>query len=79
MTKGAKKVAKKCKGKKRVMLAYGITQLGTRLISAASLVAIALSLCSLKKDIKFFNDCIDEVREDGQTTSFAVRYCLGGE
>ncbi len=53
MTKGAKKVAKKCKGKKRVMLAYGITQLGRRLIPAAGLVAIALSLDSLKKDVKF--------------------------
>ncbi len=79
MSKGDKKAAKRCRSRKSVMLTYGVIQLGTRLISAASLVAIAFGLCSFKKEAKFFNDCIEEVRKGGETTSFAVRFCNGGD
>ena len=68
--------SKKCKGK--AMLAYGILQLGSSVISAIALTAIALGFCSLKKEALVFNDCVQEVKAGGMKTSQAVRYCNGG-
>ncbi len=69
---------KHCGGKKRAMLAYGLTQLGTSVISALSLAAIALSFCAITQESKVFTNCVKEVRESGKTTSTAVRFCNGG-
>ena len=38
-----------CGGKKKAMLAYGLTQISATVVSAISLAAIALSLCPLKQ------------------------------
>ena len=35
------------------MLAYGVIQLGSTIVTAVALVAIALNFCALKKRIKF--------------------------
>jgi len=60
------------------MLAFGITNLGTRFVTAASLVAISLSFCSITKESMVFNDCVEEVRVNGNNVSNAVRFCSGG-
>ena len=70
---------KNCRGKKGVMLAFGLTTLGARVISAVSLVAIALSFCSIKQESKAFAECVEDVRENGKTASDAVHFCNGGE
>ena len=60
------------------MLAYGVIQLGTSIVSALSLAAIALSFCSVKQEAKVFTNCVEEVRESGESASAAVRFCNGG-
>ncbi len=60
------------------MLAFGFTTLGTRVVSAISLAAIAFGFCSIQKEAKVFNECVQEVRESGQSASSAVRFCNGG-
>ena len=79
MTKEEKKAKKKksC-GNRSLMLAFGITNLGTRVVTAASLVAISLSFCSITKESMVFNDCVEEVRSYGNNVSNAVRFCNGG-
>ena len=72
-------VKKKCGGKKPIMFAYGIVQLGSSVISAIALAAIALSFCSLKKEAKVFNECVEEVQASGKSSSSAVRFCNGGK
>ncbi len=69
---------KKCRSKKGLMLAFGITTLGARVISAISLAAIALSFCTIKKEAKVFNECIEEIRNTGKSNSDAVHFCNGG-
>ena len=78
MSKEKKKEQKKCVKKSKFMLAYGIIQLGTRAIAAISLTAIALSFCSINKEAKLFNECINTMKEDGRKTSSAVNFCNGG-
>ena len=73
-----KKDSKKCGGKKKIMFAYGIIQLGSSFVSAIALAAIAFSFCSVKKESKVFNRCVTEIIENGRTNSEAVRYCNGG-
>ena len=53
-----KKDSKNCGGKSKAMLAYGVIQLGSTIISAFALVAIALNFFSLKKQSNFFNECV---------------------
>ena len=72
------KETKKCISKKNIMYAYGFIQLGSIFVSAISLVAIAFGLCSIKKESKLFNDCVDEVTSEKISQSDAVRYCNGG-
>ncbi len=79
MTDTNKNEKKKCGSKGKVMLTYGIVQLGSSLISAVALAAIALGFCSLKKEARFFNECVEEVQESGKSTSTAVRFCNGGK
>ena len=78
MTEEIKENQKKCTGKGRAMLAYGILQIGSSVLSAAALAAIALSFCALNKEAKVFIDCVEEVKSEGMNASAAVRFCNGG-
>ena len=78
MIEDSNKDKKKCVGKGQVMFAYGIIQLGSSVISAVALAAIALSFCSIKKEAKVFNECVEEVQEGGKSSSIAVHFCNGG-
>ena len=60
------------------MFAYGMLQLGSSVVSAVALAAIALSFCSVKQESKVFNECIEEVRATGKSPANAVRFCNGG-
>ena len=73
-----KKETKKCSGKKNIMFAYGLVQLGSSFVSAIALVAIAFGFCSIKKESKLFNSCVSEVNLQGRSNAEAVRYCNGG-
>ena len=73
-----KKVTKGCGGKKKAMLAYGLIQISSSVISAVALAAIAFSFCSLKKESKVFNDCVEEMIDSGSGKADAVRFCNGG-
>tara|TARA_B100000965_G_scaffold262410_1_gene221347 strand:- start:3744 stop:3983 length:240 start_codon:yes stop_codon:yes gene_type:complete len=79
MTNENTKDKKKCGGKGRVMLTYGIVQLGSSLISAIALSVIALSVCSLNKEANAFNDCVEEIKATGKSQSSAVNFCNGGK
>lgn len=79
MTEERSKDKKKCGSKGKAMFAYGIIQLGSRVISAVALAAIALSFCSVKEEAKVFNECIEEVQERGKSSSNAVHFCNGGK
>ncbi len=79
MTNENSKDKKNCGEKRKAMLAYGIIQIVSKIISAASLAAIALSLCSVKQESKLFNDCVEEIQSSGKSSSKAVRYCNGGK
>ena len=78
MAKESKAEKKKCSGRRSTMLAYGFIQLSTSIVSAISLLAIALSFCYLKQESRAFVDCIEEVRESGKKNSEAVHFCNGG-
>tara|TARA_Y100001968_G_C18861440_1_gene482802 strand:- start:184 stop:420 length:237 start_codon:yes stop_codon:yes gene_type:complete len=73
-----KKDAKQCGGKKKFMVAYGLIQLGSSVVSAIALAAIAFGFCSVKTESKNFNSCVTEILENGSTNAEAVRYCSGG-
>ena len=79
MTEESKTEKKKCGGKGKAMFAYGIIQLGSNVVSAVALAAIALSFCSLKQESKVFNACVEEVQATGKSSSDAVRFCNGGK
>jgi len=67
-----------CGGKKKAMLAYGIVQISATVVSAISLAAIAVGLCSIKQESKAFNGCVEEIVSSGKSSAEAVRYCNGG-
>ena len=79
MTEESKTDKKKCSGKGKAMFAYGIIQLGSNVVSAIALAAIALSFCSLKQESKVFNECVEEIQATGKSSSDAVRFCNGGK
>ena len=79
MTEENKTDKKKCSGKGKAMFAYGIIQLGSNVVSAVALAAIALSFCSLKQESKVFNECVEEIQATGKSSSYAVRFCNGGK
>tara|TARA_Y100001968_G_C19264561_1_gene670984 strand:+ start:729 stop:968 length:240 start_codon:yes stop_codon:yes gene_type:complete len=79
MSEENNKDKKKCRGKGKAMFAYGFIQLGSNVISAIALAAIALSFCSLKKEANVFNKCVEEVQESGKSSSSAVHFCNGGK
>ena len=62
----------------KAMLAYGFIQLGSTVVSAVALVAIALSFSALKKESNFFNECVEEMKATGSPTADSVRFCTGG-
>ena len=64
--------------KNKVMLAYGVIQLGSRVVSAVALVVIAIGFWSLKKESNFFNECVQEIKATGSPTADSVRFCTGG-
>ena len=70
---------KKCSRKGKAMFAYGFIQLGSNVVSAVALSAIALSFCSLKQESKVFNECVEEIQATGKSSSDAVRFCNGGK
>ena len=78
MTEENKMHKNKCGGKSKAMLAYGMIQLGSSVISAIALAAIAFSFCSVKQESKVFNECVEEVKATGKSSSNAVRFCNGG-
>ena len=77
MTKAKK--SKKCSRQKGLMYGYWLIQLGTRVISTVSLVAIAFGLGSVQKEVTVFNDCVEEVRTSRSSISGAVHFCNGGK
>ena len=79
MTTENKSDKKNCSNKSKAMFAYGIVQLGSSVVSAVALAAIALSLCSVKRESKFFNECVSEIQSNGMSSSDAVRFCNGGK
>ena len=79
MTEENKTDKKKCSGKGKAMFAYGIIQLGSNVVSAVALAAIALSFCSLKQESKVFNECVEKIQATGKSSSDAVRFCNGGK
>jgi hypothetical protein len=79
MTEENKTDKKKCSGKGKAMFTFGIIQLGSNVVSAVALAAIALSFCSLKQESKVFNECVEEIQATGKSSSDAVRFCNGGK
>ena len=79
MTEENKTGKKNCSGKSKAMFAYGIVQLGSNVVSAVALVAIAFSLCSVKQESKVFIECVKEIQANGKSSSDAVRLCNGGK
>ena len=73
-----RKTSKSCNGKSKAMMAYGIIQLGSTFVSTLALVAISFGFCSLKKESKFFNQCVEEIVSTGSGKADAVRFCNGG-
>jgi len=78
MTEENKTQKKNCGRKNKVMFVYGFIQLGSQVVSAIALTAIALSFCSVKQNSKVFNECVEEVQASGKSSSDAVRFCNGG-
>tara|TARA_Y100001968_G_scaffold37989_1_gene29066 strand:+ start:1114 stop:1353 length:240 start_codon:yes stop_codon:yes gene_type:complete len=78
MSEDNKNNKQKCSGKGKMMFAYGILQLGSSVVSAIALAAIAISLCSIKQESKVFNECVEEIKTTGKSTSNAVQFCNGG-
>ena len=76
--KDIKKDTKKDFINNKAMFAYGVIQLGAKVVSAVALVAIALGFCSLKKESNFFNECVEEIKATGSPTADSVRFCTGG-
>ena len=60
------------------MFAYGFVKLGSSFVSALALAAIAIGFCTIKKESKIFNKCVNEEIANGSSNSEAVRYCNGG-
>ncbi len=73
-----KKETKKCDRKKKIMLAYGVIQLGSKFVSAIALAAIAFGFHSVKKEANYFNECVEEMKATGSYAADSVRFCNGG-
>ena len=69
---------KKTGGKKKIMFVYGLIQLGSSLVSAIALSAIAFGLIPLNKESQNNNRCVSQAKEMGSSNAEAVRFCNGG-
>ena len=78
MSENNKNNKQKCSGKGKLMFAYSILQISSSVVSATALAAIAISLCSVKQESKIFNECVEEIKATGESTSNAVQFCNGG-
>ena len=78
MSEDTNKEKRNCTNKKGAMLAYGVIQLGTSVASALALSLIAFSFCSVKEESKLFTECVEELQENGKSSSQAVHFCNGG-
>ena len=78
MTTENKQDKKTCGSKGKAMFAYGILQLGSNVVSAVALAAIAFSLCYVKQESKVFNECVNEIKANDMSSADAVRFCNGG-
>tara|TARA_Y100001968_G_C19069012_1_gene577398 strand:+ start:269 stop:508 length:240 start_codon:yes stop_codon:yes gene_type:complete len=78
MSNKLKNEKKNCSKKGKVMFAYDLIKISSSVVSALALAAIALSFCSIKKEAKIFNECIEEVKTSGMSSSKAVHFCNGG-
>ena len=78
LKKDTKKDTKKDFINNKAMFAYGVIQLGAKVVSAVALVAIALGFYALKKESNFFNECVEEIKATGSPTADSVRFCTGG-
>jgi preprotein translocase subunit SecE len=78
LKKDTKKDTKKDFINNKAMFAYGVIQLGAKVVSAVALVAIALGFCALKKESNFFNECVEEIKATSSPTADSVRFCTGG-
>ena len=67
-----------CKGKRKAMLTYGVIQISATVVSAISLVAIAVGITTVKQESKLFNGCVSELVAEGKSNAQAVHYCSGG-
>ncbi len=73
-----KKTSPKCLRKKKIMLTYGLIQLGAKLIATISLASIAINLLPNAQKADVFNSCIEETQKEGKTSALSVHYCNGG-
>ena len=78
MTEENKTEKKNCNGKSKAMFIYGITQLGSSVVSAIALAVIAISFCSVKEESRIFKECVKDVQATGKSSSDAVHFCNGG-
>ena len=69
---------KNCSNKKNIMFVYGFLQLGSSILSSLALITIAIGFCTLKNESKLHNQCVDESIANGNSLSYAVHYCNGG-
>ncbi len=70
---------KKCSSSKKVMVIYGVVRIGSSIITATSLLIIALGFSSIKNHLSLFNKCIDEQNTQSRTISQSVHFCYGGK
>jgi len=77
MSKKSKKFSTSKTGKK-LWYAFMASGLAARGLAAIALIVIAAMLCSVKKESKVFNQCVEEVRNNGKSISNAVSFCNGG-
>ena len=61
----------------KAMLSYGVIQLGSTIVSAVGLLAIVLNFFLLKKELNFFNECVEEMKATDSPTADSVRFCSG--
>ena len=61
------KNSKNCRPKNKGMFAYGIIQISATIISALSLLSIAIGLCSIKTESKTIQRCVKERTKLGET------------
>ncbi len=75
------KKSQKCsssKSRRILWYLFGAAGLGARGLAALALLAIAMKTYPLKYQAKFFNECVEEIKDSGKSVSAAVNFCNGG-